>query len=85
MLNPRCDMFFASYSNEGFAYTFNSAGFWDVHRDDHQYNKLFSEIMGPKKASGFVYPKSTGSSHGLEVRGQLSKLKKSPKQGLSHI
>ena len=43
----KCNMFYNSLTNDGFAYTFNNADFWDMYLDSH-YSNLFSKIMRPK-------------------------------------
>ena len=42
-----CNLFYNSLTNDGFAYTFNNADFWDMFLETH-YANLFSKIMRPK-------------------------------------
>ena len=42
-----CNLFFRSFTNEGFGYSFNMANFWDIFSST-SYNQNFSRIMRPK-------------------------------------
>ena len=74
---PFCDKISPSFTNEGIGYSFNNANFWDMFINT-SYAKTFASIMRPKGSiekscnhhhckDSILYPKSSGSIHGLKL------------------
>ncbi len=83
---PFCNIFARSYSNEGYAYSFNNRHFWNKHRKDNTYNRRFYNIFHPVPTTDFpdiIYPATSGSSYGLSFALQLNKYQDAAKDDAS--